>query len=280
MPEPSKPPRPGVRWRDQTSLDWYDRKTVWFWMVASVVFMAILLLQLLGPKAWEDYLFWIDWAISVTFLADYLLRLYMAPRKWWFVLRWWNILDLFVVAVPFVSLFTGAEWAGFFRIARILRLLMLGTKTGVRFVFTRAQVKWFGLAALVVVVASWFIVWRVEAEHADSHIHTAFDAFWWAMVTLFTVGYGETYPHTLVGKIAAMVLMIVGIAFFGWATAALASLFVEGSSEVEAKQERAELMDKVRNIDDRLARLEQLLTARETGAGEDPDQSPAPPSDP
>jgi voltage-gated potassium channel len=251
--------RRGVRWRDETSLKWYDEATVWLWLVVSVVFLVILTLQLVGPDAWEPALFWVDWVISLSLLADYLLRIYMAPNKVTFFFHWWNLLDLFVVAVPFVSLFTGAEWAGFFRVARVLRLLMIGTKTGVRLVFSRAQVKWVGLAAIVAMVISWYVVWQSEAGHPDSHIHSAFDALWWSVVTLFTVGYGETYPHTLAGKMSAMLLMIVGIAFFSMFTASLASRFIENEAEIEAKQERARLQTSVDALDERLRHIEELL---------------------
>lgn len=251
--------RRGVRWRDETSLKWYDEATVWLWVGVSVVFLAVLTLQLVGPDSWEPALFWVDWALSLAFLADYLLRFYMAKYKVQFFFHWWNLLDLFVVTVPFVSLFTGTQWAGFFRIARVLRLLMIGTKTGVRLVFTRAQVKWVGLAAIVVMVITWYVVWRTEAGHPDSSIHSAFDALWWSIVTLFTVGYGETYPHTVAGKLSAMVLMVVGIAFFSMFTASLASRFVENEAETEAKLEREQLQTSVDALDARLKHIEELL---------------------
>lgn len=268
--------RRGVRWRDDTSLKWYNEATVWLWLGVSVVFLAVLTLQLVGPEAWEPVLFWVDWALSLAFLADYLLRIYMAPNKVTFFFHWWNLLDLLVVSVPFVSLVTGTQWAGFFRIARILRLLMIGTKTGVRLVFTRAQVKWVGLAAIAVMVTTWFVVWRTEAGHADSSIHSAFDAFWWSVVTLFTVGYGETYPHTVAGKMSAMLLMIVGIAFFTMFTASLASRFVEDEAEIEAKQERARLQTSVDAMDERLRHIEELLGGGSATAAEGitPDDGP------
>lgn len=54
-----------------------------------------------------------------------------------------------------------------------------------------------------------------------------FDAFWWSIVTVTTVGYGDISPATLGGKIIGMLLMMLGIGFLGVLTATIASIFVE-----------------------------------------------------
>lgn len=51
----------------------------------------------------------------------------------------------------------------------------------------------------------------VESGNPDSKIRNLGDAFWWAIVTVTTVGYGDIYPVTTEGKIIASILMIIGI---------------------------------------------------------------------
>jgi len=118
------------------------------------------------------------------------------------MLQWWNIKDLFVVSIPFVSLFTGAEFLGFMRVARVLRLVMVGGKTWKQgsFALNRGQVKWVASGTVAVMLMCWIVVWQVETVYVDSAIRTPFDALWRAVVTMFTVGYGDTYPHTLVAR--------------------------------------------------------------------------------
>ncbi|MGE4282449.1 MAG: TrkA family potassium uptake protein [Clostridia bacterium] len=53
------------------------------------------------------------------------------------------------------------------------------------------------------------------------------DAIWWGLVTSATVGYGDYYPTTLGGRLAATILMLVGISSYGFITAAVTSIFVE-----------------------------------------------------
>ena len=81
---------------------------------------------------------------------------------------------------------------------------------------------------------------------------------------MFTVGYGDIYPHTVVGKIAAMILMMAGLALFGWVTAALASVFVSGDKK--PKEERARLSRQLEQISERLAAIEARLASGETDA--------------
>jgi voltage-gated potassium channel len=86
------------------------------------------------------------------------------------------------------------------------------------------------------------LVWRFESVHRGYPIHHWYDAAWWAVVTLFTVGYGDLYPRTAEGRVAAVLMMIVGIALFSWITAALASLFVENEGKVGSKTAQKQMM--------------------------------------
>jgi voltage-gated potassium channel len=82
---------------------------------------------------------------------------------------------------------------------------------------------------------------------------------WFAIVTVTTVGYGDTFPTSVVGRLIAAFLMIVGIGFLGLATASIAGHFVSQDAEDkhrEATDKQDEILAELRRVHQRLDRLE------------------------
>lgn len=110
-----------------------------------------------------------------------------------------------------------------------------------------------GSAALVIFCSALAIL---DAERAapDANITTFPDALWWAVTTVTTVGYGDHFPTTGLGRLIAVGLMIGGIALLGVVTATLASWFVQHVTESEqlTRAEVERLTDEVRQLRARL----------------------------
>jgi voltage-gated potassium channel len=84
---------------------------------------------------------------------------------------------------------------------------------------------------------------------------------WFAIVTVTTVGYGDTFPTSAVGRVIAAFLMVVGIGFLGLATAAIADHFVNQ----DADDKHRESTDKQDEILAELSRMHERLDRLETG---------------
>jgi voltage-gated potassium channel len=68
--------------------------------------------------------------------------------------------------------------------------------------------------ALLIVIFGSIGVYLAEHTHQGANITNLGDALWWAVVTIATVGYGDYYPVTAVGRIIAVFVMLSGIAIF------------------------------------------------------------------
>ena len=194
--------------------------------VAYDATMIVLALVVVGLLFSED----IGWALVVNrvvygiFVADYFLRLALSTDRKAFVRA--NIVDLLAIlpADQFRSL----------RILRLLRVLraasMLARATrDIRGIFGTNGLSWITLFAGLVVTLSAIVVRSFESD-----IDSWADAFWCAIVTATTVGYGDIAPESGVARLVAVVLMIVGIGTIGMLTGTIATYFLSGGSKASS----------------------------------------------
>jgi voltage-gated potassium channel len=159
--------------------------------------------------------------LTVVFLAEFSSRLAAARNRTAYLRGHW--IDL-VAIVPA---------ARSFRIFRLLRLLRLvrafaGVYRALGHVGSLAQHR-----SLQTVVVSWFAVMVIccaalylAERDVNPAIGSPFDALWWGITTMTTVGYGDVYPTTAEGRIAASALMLLGIGLFSAVTAIITSFLV------------------------------------------------------
>lgn len=169
--------------------------------------------------------------LTVFFLFDFLYRFFTASSKADYFIRGWGWADL-LACIPTFRIFR------IFRILRAVRLLrQFGPKNMANEVFNNRADSALYLAVfgiiLVAEVAA-VIVLRYESTSLDANITTAGDAVWWVLVTLTTVGYGDFYPTTPVGRIAGVFVMFSGVALIGVLASYLANFFLEPPQKAAA----------------------------------------------
>ena len=184
--------------------------------------------------------------IWIFFAIDYFARLSIAQDKKIFFRK--NLLDLAAVALPFLPLL------------RAIRALAAVTVLSRRNRGSRSQQVTTSVVTLA--FATWFVAGLAVTEserHVDgANIQSAGDGWWWAITTMATVGYGDTYPVSTQGRIVGTALMIMGVALLGTITASIASNFNitnkedlvagESSTDLEALKKRvAELEGQLEN---------------------------------
>jgi voltage-gated potassium channel len=137
----------------------------------------------------------------------------------------------------------GAEWLAALRALRLFRLFKLARYVPA-FAIVGAAVKraWAPLmAALCVAAAQLYVaammLYFIEGDSNPDAFGSITRAMWWAIVTLTTVGYGDVYPETVLGRVAAGLVALAGIGIVAMPTGILASAFAEEFRERhEAKQ--------------------------------------------
>src|SRR6476620_3773037 len=87
------------------------------------------------------------------------------------------------------------------------------------------------LSVILVLIVLWFVIsWGVflaEAEAQGANITSYGKALWWGIVTFLTVGYGDYYPVTSVGRLLAALLMVAGVLSVAIVTSKISSYFLE-----------------------------------------------------
>ena len=83
-------------------------------------------------------------------------------------------------------------------------------------------------------VISSVIMYSVESEAQPDAFGNAFSALWWAVATLTTVGYGDIYPITVIGKILSAIIALLGIGLVAVPTGIISSGFIEKIDDPES----------------------------------------------
>lgn len=186
-----------------------------------------------------------SWA---AFVVDYAVRWSLSQDRRRFF--WSHLVDLAVIALPLLRPLR------LLRLITILNVLNRSASTGLR---GRVAVYVVGATVMVVFVGG---LAMLEAERGQSgaNIQSPGDAWWWAISTVTTVGYGDRYPVTTAGRVVAVALMVCGIALIGVVTASLASWLVE-----RIRDEQTETRD---DLSDLHAEIRQLRTEMAIQRGE------------
>ena len=160
----------------------------------------------------------IDAGIMIIFSAEYLLRFWVAEKKIKHFFNIYSIVDLIAI-LPF---YLGAAESGIIRIFRVFRILRL-----VRFMRRRylsARIKNVDLYILAKIMFTIFaiifvssgLIFSIEHKVNPERFSTFFDAVYYSVVTLTTVGFGDITPVSTAGRLVTMIMILSGIIFIPW----------------------------------------------------------------
>jgi voltage-gated potassium channel len=164
----------------------------------------------------------LELALWSIFLAEFSTRLAASRDRRRYLGSHW------IDAVTLLPVLTGFRLLRLIRLLRLVRAFASMYRAAMQF---ERLARHRGFAALLavwlgVVVICSSLVFMAENGGPDALIASPFDALWWGVSTITTVGYGDTYPRTPEGRLGAMVLMILGIGLFSAITATITSFIL------------------------------------------------------
>ena len=234
--------------------------------IAALSILSIanmLLLHFVQNGNLEYVIYTINAIMTPIFLGDFLYRFFTAERKsryFWRNFGWADLLS----SLPTPN----AKILRLFRLWRVFRLFVQFGARGLadQFISRRAENALLTVIFLVLCVLQFgaLAVLHAELDSPEASITSASDALWWVFVTITTVGYGDRYPVTNVGRAVAVLVMTAGVGLFGTLSGFLANRFLTPPTPRRLEMPAAELVSTDPKA--RIAELKQMLEAQEQAA--------------
>ena len=241
------------KYRGEKNLAAWEDRTSTPMFVASVLYLLAFAAPIMSTRIqepYDGYLNIIQMILWGLFAADYCIRLYLAPRRLYFITH--NLMNLAIVLLP--------AW----RIVSFLAMIHLTTNRQYKRL-SELAVKLFGYTAIFIIMFA-LAIYSVESSEPGAMIRDLPTAYWWTFTTLATVGYGDVYPVTGIGRVIAVVVMLYGVGMVAVATGALASWIIEkigGREEQEYPATKADVDDLRQEISELRALLAREYARRE-----------------
>ncbi|MGQ7374423.1 potassium channel family protein [Streptococcus suis] len=221
----------------------------------AIVYVFLIVLELMDASIASSSGYNIlDWLLWFIFVCDYFANLYYSEDRVEYIQS--HVLELIAI-IPFDSVFSFlrlGRLARLFRLVKVARIFALSNRfwdTVNRLLHTNSLSKVLLLNISAVLTAS-VLLSVIEGK-------SFFDAVWWSIVTMTTVGYGDIVPQDTISKVIAILLMLVGICTFGMVTSTITRFF----SETERETKLDLLIAKVDEQTELLRQLEKKIESLE-----------------
>ena len=242
----------------------FSQEKIYKWIIASLAIISIILIILdfaaiININSPSNKWFWVNNGILVLLAYDYFYHLYKSPdRKQYFKTHIFDLLAIIPVSVISFWMLEAqiANMALYFRLIRLIRLAGLVGKL-------REILHTNGILYVIYFMITFLMLGSIAISITE---HVSLDrAFWWAITTASTVGYGDisTYtisPHSLIGKGVILVMILIGVGVMGMITSSLTAYFMRRSSWPSSNESKNDLqlilkkLEKLEKQNDELAK--------------------------
>lgn len=211
------------------------------WIIATLILVSVIGFSIetlpdLKPLT-RSLLLYVEWFTIVIFAAEYIYRVYRAKRKTAFIFSFYGLIDLIAFApyilFPFLD-FRALRLLRFLRFIRIMKLARYNDaiqRFGRALAMAKEEIVISVISTAVLVYLSAIGIYYFEHPAQPDVFKSVFDALWWAIATVTTVGYGDVYPITTGGRIFTMVILFLGLGLVAGTTGIFSSALLKSRSE-------------------------------------------------
>ena len=205
------------------------RYFLWYYcfngLIVADIFLITVALVFDISYSFAEFIIIFDLIVCLVLLGEYILNLYLSSPKKKFILDPLNILGL-LASIPFdfilVNVTPETILLRYLRLLKLTRIALLSS----RLRFIKDLCEKTGLHKILGVILGTVIIFTL-LFYFFGPSYSGFDDFYFVVVTLTTVGYGDVIPNSYNEKILALILLIIGIFVFSAVTAALSSFLTD-----------------------------------------------------
>jgi voltage-gated potassium channel len=185
-------------------------------IVLSLIAFAVTTIPDLSD-GWRQGLRYFEIVTVAIFTIEYLLRISVADKKLAFMTSFFGIIDLLAVLPFYLAIGLDLRSIRAFRLMRLFRIFKLARYSKAiqrfqdAFLIAREELILFLLVTVILLFLASVGIWFFECDAQPEKFSTVFDSLWWAVATLTTVGYGDSYPITAGGRIFTFVVLLIGL---------------------------------------------------------------------
>ena len=192
-----------------------------FSIVASVIVTCLATVEGYTGLGWVNAA---SWFFTILFSIEYVLRVYCVRRPLSYIISFWGIIDLLAVLPDYFLLFASGGTTRAFAVIRALRLLRVfrifklgwfqaeADDLGNAVWRARAKIIVFLTVVLIIVTVTGTLMYEIENIWLpnENDFDSIPEGIYWAVVTMTTVGFGDTVPKSPPGKFLSTVLILLG----------------------------------------------------------------------
>ncbi|HEX5588597.1 MAG TPA: potassium channel family protein [Acidimicrobiia bacterium] len=215
-------------------------------LILAIGSLPLLLLELIRDDLIvldREFLDIANLVVLVAFATDYFVELLVCANRRSYVRHEWTsaliVVTQALAVIPALSAFGVLRVLRAGRVLRfivvVLRVVAIGgvsAREGRTVLRRHAAAFGLGLAGFTWILSA-VLFTMVEDVGQGERVHSFFDALWWSLTTITTVGYGDVFPVTAAGRIIGGFTMVVGISTFALVTAKFAEFLVRSDREDE-----------------------------------------------